>query len=307
MGFLWFKTKKEKRAEEDFWYEDMTTDERNGWMLQMAVASDLGSVRANNEDNFLMDCICNENQTEQYYYEAVQDLNQCRIAAVFDGMGGESCGELASLTAAKMMGAVAANQSGADLKIFVKTIRDSFCEINNRIVEYQNEKNAMIGTTAVVVCTDGAEFQVMNCGDSRAYLFRDNSISCLTKDHTLASERIAQGRYDENCREAKRDKHSLTCFLGIDTQMLGLLPDESGGYDFEAGDVLLLCSDGLTDSCSSEDMEAILREDLSLRDKAHRLLKTAIRQGSKDNITCLLVKKIRQSEIDRGASVYGED
>ena len=307
MGFLWFKTKKEKQAkEDDGWYKDVAVSEQ-GWWLRMAVASDLGSVRSNNEDNFLMDGICNEEQAGQYYYEEAQCLDQCRIVAVFDGMGGESSGELASLTAAKMMGTAASNQSGADLKTFAKTIKNSFCEINNRIVEYQNEQKSMIGTTAVVACTDGEEFQVMNCGDSRAYLFREGELSCLTKDHTLASDRIAQGRYSADSKEARRDKHSLTCFLGIDTQMIGLVPDVTGWYDLEENDILLLCSDGLTDACSSEDMEHVLQEKSSLRDKAQELLETALRQGSKDNITCLLIKKIRQTEIDRGALAYGED
>ena len=147
----------------------------------------------------------------------------------------------------------------------------------------------------------------MNCGDSRAYLFREGEISCLTKDHTLASDRIAQGRYSADSKEARRDKHSLTCFLGIDTQMIGLVPDVTGWYDLEENDILLLCSDGLTDACSSEDMEHVLQEKSSLRDKAQELLETALRQGSKDNITCLLMKKIRQAEIDRGALAYGED
>ena len=308
MGFLWFKSKKEKQAEADnSWYHDIATAKADDFFLQMAVASDLGRVRSNNEDNFLMDDICNEDQAGQYYYEEMKRLDQCRIAAVFDGMGGESCGELASLTAAQMMRTVVSEQKDADLKTFSKLVKDTFCEINNQIVAYQTEKKAMIGTTAVVVCTNGEEFQIMNCGDSRAYLFRDNRISCLTKDHTLASERIAQGMYREDSNQAKRDKHSLTCFLGIDTQMVGLVPDECGWYDLTESDILLLCSDGLTDACSSEDMETILRENDSLKDKAQELLETAVRQGSKDNITCLLVKKVRQKETDREASAYGED
>ncbi len=308
MGFLWFKTKKEKQAEDDAnWYKEVEADSKQDWRLFMAVASDRGSVRPNNEDNFLMDSICNEKQAGQYYYEDSQCLNQCRVAAVFDGMGGESSGELASLTAAKMMGTAASNQRNTDLKAFVKTIKNSFGTINNRIIEYQNEQNTVIGTTAVVLCTDGTEFQVMNCGDSRAYLFRDGRISCLTKDHTLAADRIAQGLYRADSKEARRDKHSLTCFLGIDTQMIGLVPDETGWYDFENDDILLLCSDGLTDACSSKDMEHILKEKSSLKDKANELLKTALRQGSKDNITCLLVKKAKHTETDRGTFAYGED
>ena len=308
MGFLWFKTKKEKQAEEEHsWYKDMTTDCQEVWQLDMAVASDLGRVRSNNEDNFLMGSIYNEKQAGQYYYETTESLDNCRLAAVFDGMGGESCGELASLTAAQMMGDVAASQGQTDLKSFVMTIKESFGAINNQIVEYQNEQGAMIGTTAVVFCTDGDEFQVMNCGDSRAYLFRDGSVSCMTKDHTLSAQRIAQGMYDADSKEARRDKHSLICFLGIDTQMIGLVPDETGWYDLGENDILLLCSDGLTDACSSEDMETILREKDSLRDKAQELLETAIRQGSKDNITCLLIKKSRRTKTNREAAAYGED
>ncbi len=306
MGFLWFKTKKEKQAEDDAdWYKEVEADGKQDWWLSMAVASDKGNVRSNNEDNFLMDSICNEKQLGRYYYEDSQCLNQCRVAAVFDGMGGESSGELASLTAAKMMGAAVANQRSVELKAFMKMIKNSFGDINNRIIEYQNEQHTVIGTTAVVLCTDGTEFQVMNCGDSRAYLFRDGQVSCLTKDHTLAAEHIAQGLYREDSKEARRDKHSLTCFLGIDTQMIGLVPDETGWYDFEDDDILLLCSDGLTDACSSGDMEYILKEKSSLKDKANDLLKTALKQGSKDNITCLLVKKVKHT--DRGALTYGEN
>ncbi len=306
MGFLWFKMKKEKQAEDDAdWYKEVEADGKQDWWLSMAVASDKGNVRSNNEDNFLMDSICNEKQLGRYYYEDSQCLNQCRVAAVFDGMGGESSGELASLTAAKMMGAAVANQRSVELKAFMKMIKNSFGDINNRIIEYQNEQHTVIGTTAVVLCTDGTEFQVMNCGDSRAYLFRDGQVSCLTKDHTLAAEHIAQGLYREDSKEARRDKHSLTCFLGIDTQMIGLVPDETGWYDFEDDDILLLCSDGLTDACSSGDMEYILKEKSSLKDKANDLLKTALKQGSKDNITCLLVKKVKHT--DRGALTYGEN
>lgn len=308
MRFLWFKTRRKKQEElENNWYKDMAFKNADEWQLQMAVASDIGRVRSNNEDNFLLDSICNEEQTRQYFYEEEQSLDQCRIAAVFDGMGGECSGELASLTAARMMGAVAANQRGTDLKTFTQMIKDSFCEINNQIVEYQNEKKAMIGTTAVVICTDGEEFQVMNCGDSRAYLFRGGLISCLTKDHTLAAERIARGEYLADCKAAKRDKHSLTSFLGIDTKLLGLVPDECGWYDLEEDDILLLCSDGLTDACSNDDIETILSEDVSLGEKVQVLLETAMRQGSKDNITCLLVRKNRQKKLDKGVVAYGKN
>ena len=259
--------------------------------LQLAVASDVGIFRKNNEDNFLMDHIYNERQANQYYYDCEGDLGVCRAAAVFDGMGGDSCGELASLTAAQMLSQAINRKETDDLKQFALLVRKSFAAINNRIVEYQNQTHTMIGTTGVAICTDGTEFKILYCGDSRAYLYRGGQITCLTRDHTLAAMKIAGGVYAESSPDAQKDKHSLTNFLGADGQMLGVGPEETEWYDLEETDHILLCSDGLTDACTCEDLAAVLGEKGSLRDKAIRMVNQAIAQGSRDNITCVLLMR----------------
>lgn len=262
----------------------------HGGILNVAVSSNVGKHRPNNEDNFIIGEMWNS-----FSSDIVSDTIQKEIPfpewlciGVFDGMGGGENGELASAFAArefqKVFASVPVSVQTEELDEIVKTaIRSA----NRKIVE-GNEISSILGTTATVICTDGKRFKVYHIGDSRAYLLRDNRLFQLTTDQTLATLKIQAGYYNEDDAEAEADRHKLTEYVGKDPTSAGIAPLESQWLELQPQDKLLLCSDGLYDLCPNAKIFALLNTDRSLREIADDLVNTALENGGLDNITCMI-------------------
>lgn len=255
------------------------------------VASDVGCVRGNNEDNYVLGKHMNICSAD-YSVASVDPIETSwgwQIAGVFDGMGGGEMGELASRdTASVFLGAFCHLSDTATKTEVDQTIRKAFLEANNKIVAHQ-KKYKVFGTTGTVLCTDCNEIKFYHLGDSRAYLLRKNNLQQLTKDQTLAQMKVEVGMYQENDPAAEADKHKLTEYIGRDWTCENIKPVESPWIPVEAGDYILLCSDGLYDMCSDEEILEILRGNHSPQEKADELVKKASTSGGEDNITCVIV------------------
>jgi protein phosphatase len=206
-----------------------------------------------------------------------------RLVAVADGVGGAAAGELASNAAIMKMAAL-------DKRRLVNTLEDeltdavadandlisfaTFCEPNN---------TGMATTlTAVAMANDG-RYLVANVGDSRTYLFRDRRLSQLTRDDSLVQEMIDQGDLTET--EARGHPHRsvvLKALDGGDQQPVVLR-----AVDAQAGDRLLLCSDGVTDYLTDEQVAGFLSRD-DAGDAARGLVDSALEHGSRDNVTAVI-------------------
>lgn len=256
-----------------------------------SAVSDVGCIRENNEDNYLLDMHMNETSADHSAF-SVSLSDQSRywhLAGVFDGMGGGEQGELASRKTARIFLDVLSRFREDSTKANVdRVLEGAFLEANNAIVALQHECN-VLGTTGTVVCTNNQEFKIFHLGDSRAYLFRDGKLFQLTRDQTLAQMKIDAGLYDENCPSAESDKHKLTEYIGRDWTQKNLHPVESEWIPIQKTDRLLLCSDGLYDMCSDSEMERLLQKHGNVEAQGKRFIEAARRNGGADNITCVIL------------------
>lgn len=265
--------------------------EKRGFGFAGTVVSDVGCVRPNNEDNYVLGKYMNVNSSDHSEISvSFSDVSGTwQFAGIFDGMGGGELGELASHDTAEIFleafSRLGVTPSGAEVDLCV---RSAFLEANNRIVSLQKE-HKIFGTTGTVLCADGVVFKIYHLGDSRAYLFRGGELMQLTKDQTLAQMKLEVGMYRQDDPGAEADRHKLTDYIGRDRSREHLSPVESQWIPIEAGDCVLLCSDGLYDMCTDGQISGILRGSGTIEEKTAALVRQANAAGGQDNITCNVV------------------
>jgi protein phosphatase len=160
---------------------------------------------------------------------------------------------------------------------------------NSRIID-EHLKYCICGTTGTLLCIFQDKFKIYHMGDSRAYLLRNKDLFLLTKDQTLAEMKMTLGFYKKNDPLIEKEKHQLIEYIGCDWAKEGLKPEESKWEDLEDGDRVLLCSDGLYDMCSDLMISDILVNNNQVEIAVQKLIDTSIKNGGKDNVTCLLVE-----------------
>jgi len=224
--------------------------------------SDTGRQRRANEDSYFV---------------------RAPLFVVADGMGGAQAGEVASRLAAETFSAGLPADGTPEQRLEAR-VHDA----NRRIHEVSQEDRALngMGTTLTAAYLDGDELTLAHVGDSRAYLLRDGELSRLTRDHTLVEELVRRGELTEE-EAAEHPQRSII------TRALGPEPDidvDLHTHRARAGDVLLLCSDGLTGMIGEDEVAAILGPASSLRDAGRALVDAANSAGGRDNITVVLFR-----------------
>ena len=251
-------------------------------------ATHKGNLRTHNEDNLYVDGVFRRNVQQNNVLIRGSRETGTHVYAVFDGLGGEACGEQASLIAA--IGLKGMEQRGAvrDIERFVSTA-------NRAIMEEAARKDVRtMGTTAVIVIIDGTEANVYNIGDSRAYLFRDGRLKQMSRDHTVLQSLRDNGFDAEAESQKKRFAGELTQYLGM-TSEEDIEPEAyEADIKLETGDMLLLCSDGLQAELSDESIRDIMDgdSDRSAEYITARLIKSAVDKTGRDNITAVVCKVI---------------
>lgn len=260
-----------------------------GFGIRSVVVSDVGCMRGNNEDNYLLSGYVNIHSTDhmEACFETSSPEGWC-LAGVFDGMGGGEQGEVASRITAQLFGQCALSIRHKDRNDAVEAIRKAYLDANNRIIQLQQESK-IYGTTGTVLCTDGEAFKIFHLGDSRAYLLRDGSLFRLTRDQTLAQMKIEVGIYEETDPQAELERHKLTEYIGRDWTRENLRPVETEWTPICKEDRLMLCSDGLYDMCAEDVVVKILRENKQADEAAQKLIQSAIEAGGEDNVTCIVL------------------
>lgn len=255
------------------------------------VISNVGVKKFANEDNYLINYLMNgtSRSISESEWKEERKRKYLYYAAVFDGMGGGAGGQWASHVAAEEFRKVLDKvPEGMPRAIIDKLANRAFSYTNRRIVE-ERKLHPILGTTATLLCVQGNRAKFFHIGDSRAYLFRQDEFSLLTRDQTLAEMKIQAGIYTADSPEAEKDKNLLTEYVGADETMTSLRPLESEWISLNPADKLLLCSDGLTHFCPDEEIKNVLQGDASPEELADRLVCTALEKGGKDNITCLVI------------------
>lgn len=239
---------------------------------EVAGATDVGRVRKHNEDSFVVDA-------------------QRGVFLVADGMGGHAAGEVASAIASEAVGSALRQGVDAGLRAddLAEVMRECFHHAHMSIINYSATKpeTAGMGTTmtALVVCDDGS-FRLGHIGDSRCYVLRDGDLQQVSRDHTLVQDRIDEGRLTPQGARRHHLAHVLSRALGADSLDQ---PDVYAGT-FLPGDVVLLCSDGLTGMLTDRMLRRILVRDGELAERVAELIVSANERGGRDNITAVLVR-----------------
>jgi serine/threonine protein phosphatase PrpC len=239
-----------------------------GWAV-----TDVGRKREHNEDSFL----CSD------------DL---QLYAVADGMGGHLGGERASHMAAEIlereMTVRLANGPRAELTggAMAQALSESTATASRAIFESaQSEPNYTgMGTTLTGLCFHGGSVTLCHVGDSRAYLFRDGRARQLTEDHSWVQEQVRAGLVSADDVLVSRFRNIITRSVGFEA---GVSPDTQTML-VETGDCFLLCSDGLCNYFSSEELAAVLSKNF-YGEAGAALVTMANERGGDDNITCVIV------------------
>jgi len=228
-----------------------------------STATHKGMVRDNNED--------------AVFPSSSGDSTDAVLVIVADGMGGHVAGEVASRLAIN-----AAASSELDPA-------DRVAAANRAIREEVARDPGLegMGTTMTLLSIDGTTATIGHIGDSRAYLLREDDFSQLTEDHTVAAEYVALGQLDPNEAANHPQRHMLTRTLGL-TRFVNV---DEFKFDVLAGDRILLCSDGLTEMVSDQDIGSTLR-DGTLEEVTWELVEMANDAGGVDNITVVAVEAV---------------
>jgi len=251
--------------------------------IQAAGKTDVGSVRANNEDNFGFDL-------------------ERGIFVLCDGMGGAAAGEIASTLGVDTIVGYFRNPKQEPLSeetepagasLAVRALGYAIRSANRAIHQEasENQERTGMGTTVVAVYFEGDAFIVGHVGDSRVYLIRSGNARQLTDDHSLVMEQVRRGLLTLDEAKTSRMQNLVTRALGAEQNVE---PDLST-YPAASGDVLLLCSDGLCRFVPETKMVEVLSGNGNLQDCCDLLVQSAKEHGSDDNITCLLLRVAEQA------------
>jgi protein phosphatase len=223
-------------------------------------------------------------------------LARAPVFVVADGMGGAQAGEVAAGIAVEAFAHGLTGSGTIEQRLASRAL-----EANRRIFDIAStqRERAGMGTTLTAAYLDESELVIAHVGDSRAYLFRDGSLTRLTQDHSLVDELVRRGKLTEE-EAAEHPQRSII------TRALGPEPDvevDTWTYPVQADDVLLLCSDGLTSMVSEERVTEILTRAQGLESAAQALIDAANQAGGRDNITVVLV---RLEEVQSSADGTGD-
>jgi PPM family protein phosphatase len=205
------------------------------------------------------------------------------LFVVADGMGGAQAGEVASQIAVQTF-EQGLPEEGSPEERLASRVREANSEIYAR-AQAEHERAGM-GTTLTAAYLDNAHLAIAHVGDSRAYMYRDGKLTRLTQDHSLVDELVRRGKLTEE-QAAEHPQRSII------TRALGPEPSvevDTWSYPARAGDVLLLCSDGLTSMLSEERITQILAAAPDLTESADQLIAAANEAGGRDNITVVLAR-----------------
>jgi len=222
---------------------------------------------------------------QDYVYtsdEAVGKLRNLYIVA--DGMGGHNAGDFASsFTVQTVVREIEGSVEPKPFRILGKAIRTA----NELIREKARDDRSLygMGTTIVVASTEEHQLEVANVGDSRLYIFSKEGLRQITRDHSLVEEMVRMGGMTPETARNHPDKNIITRAIGArDSVEVDFFTEE-----LKRGDIVLMCSDGLTNMLTDEEIIEILSSDISIDEKSEALIQKANENGGKDNIAVILI------------------
>lgn len=252
--------------------------------------------RTNHEDNYLFSgrCLTSDMQRGMSDHllvcDASDDVSRVRYFAISDGMGGHNAGEVASrICVEKLAGLKNLIQNCSNVKEAVTLFQLAIEEINSIVCEMSHSHAELkgMGATLVLFVICGTETAILNIGDSRAYYFNDNSLTQITKDNTEGQRMLDLGLLTRKELIGFPARKNLNRYIGYGQNGFVLQADEY--YPVFGNGILLLCSDGISDSLSDNQISEILRSTNNLESAGTQLIEEAVSTHNADNATAILV------------------
>ena len=235
-------------------------------VLRSSHATHPGTRRGNNEDRYV-------------------DRPDIGLWAVADGAGGHQAGEVASGMIADALESI---PDGLTAQAMLTEVRARIDEVHARLLEESQRRgpDAMIASTAVILCVRGAHFACLWAGDSRAYRYADGALQQISHDHSLVQELVDAGQIPPEAAETHPNANIITRAIGAgDGDGDGVRLDKTTD-ELRPGDRFLLCSDGLTKCVPEATIAALLGDG---GDAAERLIETALARQARDNVTVVVI------------------
>lgn len=236
--------------------------------------SDIGKCRKNNED--------------AYYISAGEDPAE-NLYLVADGMGGCNAGEVASSSAIEaFLAHFWKEMQHAENEDVLDLLTGAMAAANKEVYHKSNSARefAEMGTTIVAAAVREDKLYVAHVGDSRAYLFHKKEMLPLTTDHSYVMELVKMGNITKEEAANHPKRNVITRAIGIKNTV----ETDTAIHAVKKGDIVLLCTDGLSGMLKDEEMAKILNKRIPLEQKASVLVEEANRHGGHDNISLILVE-----------------
>ena len=264
--------------------------------VEFGALSHCGNVRKNNEDQYI---IVKRRRTRSIIASSLPpaqhpaSADDAYVLVVADGMGGQAFGELASTMALRAGWELGGHEVSWPGKVTAEEVGELMGKLEGYPLSVQEEIVAQakeqpllngMGTTFTAAYTIGREAFVTHVGDSRAYLFREDRLMRLTKDHTQAQELLDAGLPEDHDR-VQHGKHVLTNCLGAHEDEVHV---ETNHCLLDDQDRLLLCSDGLTDCVGDAEIADLLSRKMEPQASSQALVDLALERGGRDNVTVVI-------------------
>ena len=242
---------------------DSTIRQATRW--SSAQDSNVGLVREINEDSIL-------------------SSPEAQLWAVADGMGGYEAGNVASDMIVKTLASITAKSL---LHEIIDCVEDSLIDVNHRIREYADIEleGRTFGSTVVTLIIKGHAGVCLWAGDSRLYRYRNDQLEQLSRDHSQVEELLSQGAISAEEAESHPDSNIITRAIGANTDIC----IDIDVFRTRPGDTFLLCSDGLYNMLSKDEIASIIAK-LPINEAVDRLIQKALDKGANDNVSVILVK-----------------
>lgn len=248
-------------------------------MIKTAYASSIGRVRETNQD----------------FVKVFKNQSNIIMGIVCDGMGGHQGGDVASTMAVSHLGHNFSKTDFTDPELAQKWLTVQLKLENEIILETADRFSDLngMGTTVVLALAFDEKILIAHLGDSRAYLYGSNDFKQITQDHSLVNELVKMGEITEQQARNHPQKNIITETLGVSST----INPEFDNLEVHAGDIFLLCTDGLTNSLTDPQIQQILAtKNLTLKERCNKLINEANRLGGGDNITVCLLAYVEKED-----------
>ncbi len=245
---------------------------KGGSGMHACARTDIGRKRQSNQDTVF----CSEEPVGKFP----------NLFLVADGMGGHKAGGFASHTTVEMLLDLIRSSDSDEL---ILTFKDSISQVNRQLYDLSRNNSELsgMGTTLVGAVLTGSVLTVANVGDSRLYVSGED-LKQITRDHSLVEELVTQGRMIRGSDEYLSRKNVITRAVGVGPEVTA----DFFEVELKENERILLCSDGLANMVTDEEIQAILTgTDCSADEKVRALIDTANENGGYDNITAVLIEQ----------------